>query len=77
MLSSTRHDFYTKLLEREYEWMPLPADEDSGSEASMTFGGDVDTLPDTPTVSKGYIPPTDFNPVADNPFGGLLDAPLG
>lgn len=27
--------------------------------------------------TKGYVPPTDFDPNRANPFGGVLDAPLG
>jgi hypothetical protein len=27
--------------------------------------------------TKSYVPPTDFNPDSENPFGDILDAPLG
>jgi hypothetical protein len=27
--------------------------------------------------TKSYVPPTDFNPDSEKPFGDVLDAPLG
>jgi hypothetical protein len=27
--------------------------------------------------TKSYIPPTEFNPDSSNPFGSVLDAPIG
>lgn len=29
------------------------------------------------TTVKPYIPPTEFDPESANPFGGVLDAPIG
>ncbi len=30
-----------------------------------------------PNELKPYIPPTEFNPESSNPFGSVLDAPIG
>lgn len=27
--------------------------------------------------TKSYVPPTDFNPSSEKPFGDILDAPIG
>lgn len=35
-----------------------------------------DTYSD-PNVVKPYIPPTEFDPDSANPFGSVLDAPIG
>jgi len=35
-----------------------------------------DVTPVNPTA-KPYTPPTDFNPESPDPFGGVLDTPLG
>jgi hypothetical protein len=41
---------------------------------------DEDDLSDVTAFSptaKPYVPPTDFNPESPDPFGGVLDVPLG
>ena len=30
-----------------------------------------------PSVTKPYIPPTEFDPESFNPYGSVLDAPIG
>jgi len=40
---------------------------------------DTEVVPFDPLKkpTKGYVPPTQFNPAAVNPFQGVLDAPAG
>ena len=45
--------------------------------AAADYGFDDDPLASAKGPTKGYIPPTDFNPDSVLPFGSDLDAPLG
>ena len=53
------------------------------SSSSTTYGGDsfddFDVAPFDPAnqETKPFIPATDFNPDSANPFGKVLDAPIG
>ena len=53
------------------------------STSSTTYGGDSfddgDLTPFDPAnqETKPFIPATDFNPDSANPFGSVLDAPIG
>lgn len=39
--------------------------------------GQMDTSFSDPNELKPYIPPTEFDPTSTNPFGSVLDAPIG
>ncbi len=39
--------------------------------------GNSDYSYSDPNEVKPYIPPTEFDPDSANPFGGVLDAPIG
>lgn len=45
--------------------------------AAADYGFDEDPLTATGGQTKGYVPPTDFNPDSALPFGSELGAPLG
>lgn len=55
---------------------------DTGSNRQTTASGSSsfdDLVPFDPSnsVTKPYVPPTDFDPEMAKPFGTVLDAPLG
>jgi hypothetical protein len=41
------------------------------------FEEDISVFDPEKGPTKSYVPPTDFNPDSENPFGDILDAPLG
>lgn len=47
------------------------------SSKSQNNSLDFDDYSEFSNVTKPYVPPTEFNPGASNPFGSLLDAPIG
>lgn len=58
-----RQRFYKNFYDQEYLYGISDVDGDSVSEDG--------------TAVKPYIPPTEFDPESANPFGAVLDAPLG
>jgi hypothetical protein len=63
MHSKLREQIYGSLYEKHYKY----AMKDSSSL-------------DVSSVDEGikpYVPPTEFNPESSNPFGSVLDAPIG
>jgi len=50
---------------------PIPFDPSQGRSSESS----TKTEPTRKKV-KGYVPPTDFNPDAINPFGKILDSPM-
>ncbi len=75
--SKFRTSFY-RLYGKEYRY-------GSDSSAGTTYGGrtyvpagGIDEFDPSPVdVRKPYVAPTNFNPESANPFGSVLDAPLG
>jgi hypothetical protein len=75
--SKFRTNFY-RLYGKEYKY-------GSDSSAGTTYGGrtyvpagGADEFDPSPVdARKPYVAPTKFNPEAANPFGSVLDAPLG
>lgn len=77
-----RTRLYAELYETEYEYAATPEDQYSMREPLPPLeDGDDDIVPfDTKRTKKPikpYVPPTKFNPDAVNPYGGVLDQPLG
>lgn len=68
-LSSLRTSIYRNLYGTTYQYSS------SKNKGNSDYANDgyFDDFSET----KPYIPPTDFNPNASNPFGSLLDAPIG
>jgi hypothetical protein len=48
-----------------------------GSSKSKNTGLSADSYSEFSDVTKPYIPPTEFDPGRPNPYGSLLDAPIG
>jgi hypothetical protein len=66
-VSATRTALYEDLYKDTYKYkMKSSASRSSNS----SFSPSTEEL-------KPYIPPTEFNPEAYNPFGEILDAPIG
>jgi hypothetical protein len=59
-----RKHIYKELYNEDYKYLSM-ANPEAGTDD-----------PDGVSV-KPYIPPTDFNPDSMNPFGDVLDAPIG
>jgi hypothetical protein len=53
----------------------LPYRYKMGKSATNNTGIGSDALSDT--AVKPYIPPTEFDPESSNPFGSVLEAPIG
>jgi hypothetical protein len=58
-----RTRLYKYMYDSEYRYAASEPSEDSSSTGSNSV--------------KPYIEPTEFNPEGSNPFGSLLDAPIG
>lgn len=67
-LSSLRTSIYRNLYNTTYLY--------SSSKKKNNSSADSDYFDDF-AETKPYIPPTDFNPASSNPYGSLLDAPIG
>lgn len=67
-VSSMRTTLYRQLYKTTYRY-PVKATANNSSSASNEYN-DLDEV-------KPYIPPTEFNPDSYNPFGQVLDAPIG
>jgi len=49
-----------------------------GQYSSEPFDAEGNYIPSKTNNVKPYVPPTNFNPDSENPFGGILrEAPLG
>ena len=70
-----RSIIYKSLYDKEYKF------NSSGKRSSqVTASSYNDSFPDTDPLegqTKSYVPPTDFNENSKNPFGEILDSPLG
>jgi hypothetical protein len=74
--ANVRKAIYKLMYSKEYKFPT------SKSSAQVTASGlSVDDFAEPVDPLKGptksYVPPTDFNPDLQNPFGDVLDAPLG
>lgn len=67
-VSTLRTSLYRNLYDTTYNYGS------SSNSAKTTAGNDYFT---DPNVVKPYIPPTEFNPDSFNPYGSVLDAPIG
>ena len=64
-IDAKRKHIYKELYNEDYKYF-------STKEVSELSNADGDE-----DAVKPYIPPTEFNPESPNPFGAVLDAPLG
>lgn len=79
-----RNKIYAEMYERPYKYFRGKGASSGGSYSGGISGSDSldDSFEDLSPVdplkppTKGYVPPTDFDPERPNPFGGVLDAPL-
>ena len=73
--SDVRKAIYRHMYNKEYKF---PAGKNN---SRVTAGGlnldDVVPVDPMEGPTKSYVPPTDFNPDSQKPFGDVLDAPLG
>ncbi len=73
--SESRSVIYRTLYGTSYKYKV-----DTGIKSSASSSSSYDDLvPFDPSnsVTKPYVPPTDFDPDGAKPFGSILDAPLG
>lgn len=79
--SKFRSKLYQDLYHKEYKYALAPTSGASGGRkyVSGDAGFDFDdSIPGTSSRAvKPYIPPTQFNPDSIDPFGGVLDSPIG
>jgi hypothetical protein len=73
-----RTTLYTQLYDRKYTWNVGRSSRDA-SGSSREFGTqEVGSSAGTSELThKPYIPPTPVNAASPNPYGNVLDAPLG
>jgi hypothetical protein len=70
-----RSIIYKSLYNKEYRFKP---NSNNYSQTSADgFEQDISVFDPEKGPTKSYIPPTDFNPDSEKPFGDVLDAPLG
>lgn len=82
--SKTRENIYSKLYGREYKYSTKPSTksrtytEDYGDIAPESNVPNADIQPFNPQKqpTKSYVPPTEFDGTAAEPFGAILDSPL-
>jgi hypothetical protein len=74
--ANVRKAIYKLMYSREYKF---PNSKNNTQVYANGLAGDDFAEPVDPLKgpTKSYVPPTDFNPDAQNPFGDVLDAPLG
>ena len=76
-----RKNIYTQMYERPYKYFRGKSNSSTNSYAGGISGEESfeDLTPVDPLKppTKGYVPPTDFDPSRPKPFGGVLDAPIG
>jgi hypothetical protein len=80
-----RKNIYTQMYDRPYKYFRGKGSSSGGSYSGGISGSDSldDSFEDLSPVdplkppTKGYVPPTDFDPSSPKPFGGVLDAPIG
>jgi hypothetical protein len=87
--SSVRSTIYRTMYKRDYSYAVSSSSGSGSSRMTYADGSPVDFSEDglsditpfdpldTAKSSKPFIPPTNFNPDAELPFGKNLDAPLG
>lgn len=77
--SSVREVVYRSIYNREFAYTRKNTqrrDFDSSSEPFDEFDNYIP--PTTSTSTKPYVPPTNFDPDAEDPFGGILrERPMG
>ena len=74
--SDVRKVIYRNMHNKEYKF---PAGKKNSAQVTASGLDLNDVVPVDPLKgpTKSYVPPTDFNPDLQNPFGDVLDAPLG
>ncbi len=76
-----RKRLYSDLYEREYKYFRGKPSSSFPSSANSDYTDnpfeDVSPVDPLKPPTKGYVPPTDFDANRPNPFGGVLDAPMG
>jgi hypothetical protein len=79
--SSVRDVIYETVYGRKFAYSTKHSKDFSNAEnnySSEPFDKDGNYVPNKTNNVKPYVPPTNFNPDSENPFGGILrEAPLG
>ena len=68
-VSAGRTALYKDLYNVDYKYKIKPQGKKSGNSGEFSYSD--------PDEVKPYIPPTEFDPDSFNPFGQVLDAPIG
>lgn len=71
-----RVKMYRELYDRSYKYSRVPKKDGDIADFDEDFE-DMTPVDPLKPPTKGYVPPTDFDPDSPNPFGGVLDAPIG
>lgn len=78
-----RKRMFQEMYGRPYNYFRGSSSSDGSSylnDSEQTSQNDFDDMSPVDPLkppTKGYVPPTDFNPNSPKPFGSVLDAPLG
>lgn len=74
--ANVRKAIYRLMYSKEYKF---PTSKDRTQVTASGSPLDDFAMPVDPTKgpTKSYVPPTEFNPDSQKPFGDVLDAPLG
>ena len=79
--NSVRDVIYETVYERKFAYSSKKSkdfDNAENSYSSEPFDKDGNYIPNKTNYVKPYVPPTNFDPDSENPFGGTLrEAPLG
>lgn len=80
--NSARDVIYQSVYGREFAYSTKKSKDfnnaDGNQYSSEPFDAEGNYIPSKTNNVKPYIPPTNFNPDSENPFGGILrEAPLG
>ena len=73
---SVRVKMYRELYARSYNYSRVPRQNNGIADFDENFE-DMTPVDPLKAPTKGYVPPTDFDPSSPKPFGGVLDSPMG
>lgn len=75
--SRTRELLYGKMYGRPYRYAYTPSEPQEEDDEDDFESDEITPFNPKNRPVKEYIPPTPFDPDSSNPFGTILDAPLG
>ncbi len=77
MAEARRIQVFEGMYNQEYKYKVFDQKQNSSNQDLFDEDGELKPFNPNANETKPYIPPTEFNPNSGNPFGDILDAPIG